>query len=179
MQIQDERNILHIGPPQRPCDPEVTPVMAAAVRERIAGAGGNLTVWAVLHDDRYDSPVYSDEDDPGDIVLSLRGIALNSMDAERLAALGPASEFSQWIVKRYQLGLVDGLPAIVNPVALEDITLNEEPDRLLAIIDSLALMHFSMNELAAILCEIPPGGTASKLLTGSGRRSEGPLLSLP
>jgi hypothetical protein len=31
----------------------------------------------------------------------------------------------------------------------------------------------------AILCEIPPGGTASKLHTGSGLRKDGPLLALP
>jgi hypothetical protein len=30
-----------------------------------------------------------------------------------------------------------------------------------------------------LLCEIPPGGTASKLLTGTGLRKDGPLLALP
>ncbi|MGA7178894.1 MAG: hypothetical protein WBX11_04810 [Thiobacillaceae bacterium] len=159
MPLQDERNILHIGPLPRPGHAEVTPAMADAVRERIIAAGGKLTVWAVLHDDLYDSPIYSDDDDPGDVVLSLRGIALNSVDAERLAALGPASQFSRLIVKGYRLGLKDDLPAIMNPFA--------------------DLAGFSINDVVEILCEIPKGGTASRLLTGSGRRSDGPLLSLP
>jgi len=36
-----------------------------------------------------------------------------------------------------------------------------------------------IGEFVAILCEIPTGGTASKLHTGSGHRKDGPLLSLP
>lgn len=38
---------------------------------------------------------------------------------------------------------------------------------------------FTINDLVEILCEIPEGETASKPLTGSGLRSDGPLLSLP
>ncbi len=186
MPLQDKRNVLRIGPPQRPGDPEITPAMADAVRGRIEDAGGYLAVWAILHDDLYDSPVYSDEDDPGDIAMSLRGVALNSADAQRLAALGPASNFSRWVVKEYRLGLVNGLPVIVSPADLGSVTFEgvdrasgEEPARLLAIINSVPITYFSMNELVAVLCEIPPGGTASKLLTGSGQRKDGPLLSLP
>ena len=90
MPVYDERNILHIGPPQRPGDAEVTRAMADAVRARIRDASGTLPVWAVLHEDRYDSPAYSDhadEDDDNDMGLSLCGLALNSVDAERLAAV--------------------------------------------------------------------------------------------
>lgn len=186
MPLQDKRNILHIGPPQRPGDPEITPAMADTMRRRIEDAGGNLTVWTVLHDDLYDSPVYSDENDPGDIAMSLRGVALNSVDAQRLAALGPASQFSRWVVKEYRLGLADHLPVVVKPADLKSLTFegmdrasDEELARLRAIVDSVPIMYFTMNELVAILCEIPPGGAASKLHTGSGRRKDGPLLSLP
>lgn len=186
MPPQDKRNILHIGPPQRPGDPEITPAMADAVRRRIEVAGGNLTLWAVLHDDLYDSPVYSDEDDPGDIAMSLRGVALNSADAQRLAALGPTSQFSRWVVKEYRLGLAGHLPVIVMPADLGSVTFegvdrasDEELARLRAIVDSVPIMYFTMNELVAILCEIPPDGTASKLHTSSGWRKAGPLLSLP
>jgi hypothetical protein len=47
-------------------------------------------------------------------------------------------------------------------------------------------IHFSgrqgivtMRNGSVLLCEIPPGGTASKLHTGSGLRKDGPLLALP
>src|SRR6266851_5057885 len=72
--------------------------MVDAVRQRIKDAGGSLTVWAVLHEDRCDSPAYADDDNDPDFGLSLQGIALNSLDAERLAALGPTHTFSKWIV---------------------------------------------------------------------------------
>lgn len=120
MPVYDERNILHIGPPQRAGDPEVTPALADAVRKRIKDVGGHLAVWAILHEDRYNSPSYADDEDDGDSGLSLCGLALNSVDAQRLADLGPKSEFSRWIVKGYQLGLVDDRPAVVNPGASMD-----------------------------------------------------------
>ena len=159
MPIYDPRNLLHIGPPQRASDPEITSAMADAVLQRIRDAGGALPVWLVLHEDRYDSPSYSDDEDDADSGLSLYGMALNSVDAQRLADLGPKEEFSRWIVKSYRLGLVDDLPAVVNPGA--------------------ALDGFTINELVLILCELAPGATASKLFTGTGRRKEGPFVSLP
>jgi hypothetical protein len=160
MPIYDPRNVLHIGPPQRAGDPEVTQAMADAVRQRVRDVGGQLPVWAILHEDRYESPPYADDDDDDvDLGLSLCGLALNSVDAERLAALGPKEEFSRWIVKGYRLGLVDDLPAIINPGAAMD--------------------GFTINELVAILAELAPGQTASKLCTGTGRRKDGPFVSLP
>jgi hypothetical protein len=105
--------------------------------------------------------VYADDEDDNDpdFGLSICGIALNSVDADRLASLDVPNSLSKWIVKGFRLGLVDDLPAIMNPLAsLEGITIND---------------------VVEILSEIPPGGTASKFLTGSGRRSDGPLLSLP
>lgn len=39
--------------------------------------------------------------------------------------------------------------------------------------------EFTIGQVVILLCEIPPGGTASKLLTGTGLRKDGPLLSLP
>ncbi len=159
MPIYDPRNVLHIGPPQRTGNAEVTPAMAESVRARIRDAGGPLPVWLVLHEDRYDSPVYSDDGDDSDMGLSLCGVALNSVDAERLAELGPKEEFTRWIVKSYRLGLVDDLPAVVNPGA--------------------GLDGFTINDLVAILSELAPGQTASKLHTGTGRRADGPFVSLP
>jgi hypothetical protein len=160
MSVYDPRNVLHIGPPQRTGDPEVTPAMAEAARQRIRDAGGALPIWAVLHEDRYDSPSYTDdEEDGGESGLSLCAVALNSVDAERLAALGPKAEFSRWIVKGYRLGLVDDLPAIINPGA--------------------AMEGFTINELVAILSELAPGRTVSKLCTGTGRRKDGPFVVLP
>jgi hypothetical protein len=38
MPVYDGRNILHIGPPQREGDPEITPAMAESVRVRIPPA---------------------------------------------------------------------------------------------------------------------------------------------
>ena len=157
MPSDHERNILRMGSPG---ETEITPAMVEAVRQRITEAGGSLTIWAVLHEDRYDSPSYADDSEAGkDSGLSLCGLALNSVDAERLAALAPPAEFSKWIVKGYRLGLKDGLPAIMNPFA--------------------SLEGCTLKDVVLILSEIPPGGTASKLLTGSGYRKNGPLLALP
>jgi hypothetical protein len=50
----DKRNVLHVGPPKHPGEPELTPAMVEAVRQRIKDAGGALTVWAVLHEDVYE-----------------------------------------------------------------------------------------------------------------------------
>src|SRR5690348_16702574 len=159
MPVYDPRNVLHIGPPQRAGDSEVTRGMADAVRQRIRDAGGALPVWAILHEDRYDSPVYSEDEEDADSGLSLCAVALNSVDAQRLAELGPKAEFSRWIVKSYRLGLVDDVPAVVNPGASMD--------------------GFTINDLVLILSELAPGQTASKLFTGTGRRKDGPFVSLP
>jgi len=161
MSFEDKRNVLRIGPPEHPGETEITPAMVEAVRQRIRDAGGSLTIWAVLHEDLYDSPVYADDEDDNDpdFGRSVRGIALNSVEADRLAALDAPNPFSRWIVKGYRLGLKDGLPAIMNPFAsLEGITIND---------------------VVEILSEIPPEATASQLLTGSGSRKDGPLLALP
>jgi hypothetical protein len=88
----DDPNFLRIGPPAHPGETEITPAMVDSVRKIIRDAGGVLTVWAVLHEDLYESK-YGDG-----IFLYVRGIALNSTDAERLAALAEKSEFSGWYV---------------------------------------------------------------------------------
>ncbi|HVU19477.1 MAG TPA: hypothetical protein VHE09_02025 [Rhizomicrobium sp.] len=153
MPVDDERNILHIGPPQRAGDPEITSAMAEAVRQRIEAAGGTLTVWAVLHEDVYETRL-------GDgFYLHVKAVALNGDDAHRLAGLANESEWTTWHVKSYRLGLKDGLPAF--------LAARPESD------------EFRIGDFVAIIAEIPPGGTASKLHTGTGRRADGPFIALP
>lgn len=149
----DKRNVLRIGPPERPGGTEITPTMVENVDQRIKDAGGVLTVWAVLREDVYETKL-------GDgFYLHVHGLALNSADAQRLAALGGGdSEWVKWHVRSYQLGLENDLPIF---------TALWRPEE-----------EFRIGDFVAILCEIPPGGTASKLLTGTGHRKDGPLLSL-
>ena len=153
MSEPDERNFLHIGPPARPGDAAITLAMADAVRQRIEAAGGTLTVWAVLHEDVYETRL-------GDgFYLHVRAIALNGDDARQLAALAGDSEWVKWHVKSYRLGLGNDLPAF--------LAARPESD------------EFRIGDFVAIIAEIPPGGSASKLHTGTGRRADGPFISLP
>jgi hypothetical protein len=154
MSADDKRNVLHIGPPEHPGGTEITPAMVESVCQRTKDAGGILTVWAVLHEDVYESKF-------GDgTYLHVQGLALNSADAQKLAALGGGdSEWEKWHVRSYRLGLKDNAPVF---------TALWRPEE-----------EFTINDFVIILCEIPPGGTASKLLTGTGLRKDGPLLSLP
>jgi hypothetical protein len=153
MPLLDDRNILRLGPPKYPGQVEITPAMVESVRQRIKDAGGVLTVWAVLNEDVYETQL-------GDgFYLHAHGLALNSTDAQRLAALGGGdSQWVKWHVRSYRLGLENDLPVFTTLWRSEE--------------------EFRIGDFVALLCEIPPGGTASKLLTGSGRRSDGPLLSL-
>ena len=154
MPSDDKRNMLRIGPPEHSGETEITPAMIESVLKIINDAGGILTVWAVLHEDVYESR-YGDG-----TYLHLHGIALNSADTHRLAALaGGYSEWVKWHVRSYRIGLKDNAPVF---------TALWRPEE-----------EFRIGDLVAILCEIPPGGTASKLLTGTGLRKDGPLLSLP
>jgi hypothetical protein len=153
MSSADERNILHIGAPARPGDAEITPAMAEAVCQRIADAGGTLTVWAALREDVYETRL-------GDgFYLHVKAIALNGDDARQLAAVAGDSEWVKWHVKNYALGLKDNMPAF--------LAARPESD------------EFRIGDFVAIIAEIPPGGTASKLHTGTGRRADGPFISLP
>lgn len=152
----DPRNVLHIGPPLRLGQAVVTVEMVQAVRARIAAAGGALTIWAVLHEDIYETTF-------GDgFYLHVRGIALDRRDAGRLAALAPDEQFSRWHVKAYVLVLQDDRPALA-----ESWPPSEE---------------FTIGDIVEILAEIPPGGAVSTLLVGPGQhgRRPGPhLLALP
>ena len=150
----DKRNVLRIGPPDHPGGTEITPAMVESVCQRIKDAGGILTVWAVLYEDVYETRF-------GDgFYLHVSGLALNSADAQRLADLaGGDSEWVKWHVRSYRLGLKDNVPIF---------TALWRPEE-----------EFRIGDFVAFLCEIPPGGTASMLLTGSGHRKDGPLLSLP
>jgi hypothetical protein len=153
MQSAEERNVLRIGPPKHPGETEITPAMVESVRQRIKDAGGMLNVWAVLEEDVYETQF-------GDgFYLHVRGLALNSADADRLAALGGGdSKFVKWHVRSYRLGLKNNAPVFTALCRPEE--------------------EFRIGDFVAILCEIPPGRTASKLLTGTGHRKDGPLLSL-
>lgn len=153
MPVYDERNVLHIGPPQRKGAPEITPAMAEAVAARIREAGGKLVVWAVLREDVYESR-YGDG-----FYLHVRGIAFNSKDAHALAELAGESEWVKWHVKGYELGLENGLPAFLRSWPESD--------------------EFTIGDFVAILAEMLPGGSPSKLHTGTGWRKDGPFLSLP
>lgn len=154
MSSEDKRNVLHIGPLGHPGGIEITPAMVERVGLRIKDAGGALTVWAVLHEDVYESR-YGDG-----TYLHVHGLALNSADAQKLAALGGDDpEWEKWHVRSYRLGLKDNAPMF---------TALWRPEE-----------EFRIGDFVALLCEIPPGGTASKLLTGTGHRKDGPLLSLP
>ncbi len=153
MSFEAKRNVLRIGPPEHPGETEITPAMVDSVRQRIKDAGGILTVWAVLNEDVYETSF-------GDgFYLHVSGIALDSADAERLAALGGGDKkLEKWHVRSYRLGLENDLPVFTEPWRDEE--------------------EFTISQFVVILCEIPTGGTASKLHTGSGWRKDGPLLSL-
>lgn len=153
MPDQDQRNVLHVGAPARPGNPEITPAMADAVAARIAAAVGALTVWAVLREDVYETRF-------GDgFYLHLRGAALNETDARALAALAGEAEWVKWHIKPYRLGLKDGVPVLLKSWPKEE--------------------EFTLDEFVAVLAEIAPGGSASKLHTGTGRREDGPFVELP
>ena len=153
MPLPDDRNILKLGPPKYPGEVEITPAMVESVRQRIKDAGGSLTVWAVLNEDVYETQF-------GDgFYLHAHGLALDSADAQRLADLAGNSEWVKWHVRSYRLGLENDLPVF---------TAQWHPEE-----------EFRIGDFVVLLCEIPPGGTASKLLTGTGHRKDGPLLALP
>jgi hypothetical protein len=114
MPVYDERNILCIGPPQREGDTEITPAMADTVRQRIQDAGGKLLVWAVLHEDRYET-LYGDG-----FYIHVRGIAPSSKDAHTLAELAGESEWVRWHIKGYELGLENGQPAFLKSWSEEE-----------------------------------------------------------
>src|SRR5665213_417621 len=130
MPVDDKRNVLHFGPPGHPGGTEMTPAMVDAVRKLINDAGGTLTVWAVLHEDVYETRL-------GDgFYLHVHGLALNSADAERLAAPGGGdSEWVKWHVRSYRLGLKDNAPVF---------TALWRPEE-----------EFRIGDFVAILCEIP------------------------
>ena len=94
MSSEDKRNVLHIGPPKHPGGTEITSAMVESVCQRIKDAGGTLTVWAVLHEDVYESR-YGDG-----TYLHVHGLALNSADGHRLVDLaGGGSEWEKWHVR--------------------------------------------------------------------------------
>lgn len=69
-------------PPKHSGETGITPAMVESVRQRINDAGGTLTVWAVLHEDVYESKF-------GDgTYLHVHGLALNSADPQPSQCVG-------------------------------------------------------------------------------------------
>jgi hypothetical protein len=136
MPLPDDRNILKLGPPEYPGRAEISPAMVESVRQRIKDAYGVLTVWAVLHEDVYETQL-------GDgFYLHVHGLALNSAGAQTLAALGGGdSEWGKWHVRSYRLGLENDLPVF---------TALWRPEE-----------EFRIGDFVALLCEIPPGVEAA------------------
>lgn len=137
-----------------PADTEPEQVrMAEAARKRIEHAGGRLTIWGVLQEDRYETTF-------GDgLYLHARGVALNEADARRLADL-PDDRNYRWHVRRYEIGIEDGEPTFLAPL--------KKPGE-----------EFKIGDIIALLAEIAPGAAASKLYTGYQRAGSGPSISLP
>lgn len=126
--------------------------MMQAARWRIVDRGGVLTVWAVLREDVYESKF-------GDgVYLHLHGLALDRRSAARLAVLGGESEWVKWHVRSYRLGLQDDYLTLARPLVPEE--------------------EFNIDQLVALLFEIPRGAVATRLLIGVGRREDGPFVSL-
>jgi hypothetical protein len=153
MPVNDERNVLKVGPDERATYDEITQAMVEAVRGRIEAAGGSLVVWAILNEDTYETR-YGDG-----YYVHVQGLALNPLDAQCLADMAGDSEHEKWTVQDYRLVIENGLPALAEPWTKAE--------------------EFRIGDFVAILSEIPPGGTASKLLTGSGLRKDGPFIELP
>jgi hypothetical protein len=139
MPVYDERNILRIGPPVRDGGTEITLGMAKAVRRRIEEAGGKLLVWAVLHEDRYET-LYGDG-----VYIHVHGIALNSR-CKCAGRTGRGGRVGPWHVKGYELGLENGQPAFLRSWPEEE--------------------EFTINDFVEIFADIPADKTASKLCTG-------------
>jgi hypothetical protein len=128
MQFDDKRNVLRTGPPLHPGETEITPAMVETVRQRIKGAGGIITVWAVLNEDVYESQF-------GDgFYLHVSGIALDSAGAQRLADLSGSSELEKWHVRSYRRGLENDLPSFLALWRPEE--------------------EFTISQFVTILCEI-------------------------
>ncbi len=149
------RNILQVAEDGDGSGTGVTPEMVHQARDRILAAGGILDIWCVLQEDTYETSL-------GDgFYLFFGGIALNEDDAQRLAELDANQQWYRWHIRRRKLGLVADAPAFLDEWPFEEL--------------------FTIADVVAILAEIPPGGSVSRLLTGSGwkGRSGPDMLALP
>ena len=117
-----------------------------ATQHRISDAGGRLQVWAVLHEDTYETAF-------GDgFYLHLRGVALDEPGAGRLAALGAAEGHStdRWHVREYSLTLRDGMPFIDGSHTIAD--------------------EWTINDFIRLVGEIEEGQSTSSLAVSDDRR---------
>jgi hypothetical protein len=123
-------------------------------RQRITRAAGRLIVWAVLEEDNYET-LFGDG-----FYLHLAGVTLNEADARRLAELVAPEPWIRWHIRRYDVGLGENGEAVfLAPLKPEE--------------------EFKIRDLVALLDEIAPGATASRLYTGRGYGKSCPFVSLP
>jgi hypothetical protein len=133
-------------------DKQRTAHMLEAARDRIRQVGDRLTVWAILQEDRYEMTLGNG------FYLHVQGIALNEADAKRLADLAPRDGDYRWHIRDYEIGLEEGAPAFLAPLEVEE--------------------EFKIADIIALLTEIGPSATTSRLYTGWERAGSGPFVSL-
>ena len=141
MASSEDRNILRIGPGAYWFQGEITPAMVrAGVRAYQRRRWRPHAVGS--HERRQYQTLHGDG-----LFFHLSGIALNETDANRLVTLASAVKDYRWHIRTYQIGLIDGVPALLDPWPS-----NEE---------------FAVNDVVEVLAEIPPDGTVSRVLTDS------------
>jgi len=171
MSFEDKRNVLRMGPPEHPGETEITSAMVETVRQRIKDGGGILTVWAVLDEDVYESQF-------GDgFYLHVKGVALNSADADKLVALAGDAEFTKWHVRSYRLGLKDNAPiftALWRPAALPSLRTQGLPSFLFFGQTGCACNRLPLGESGGSKCkEAPNEGPFRETLGCLARAGDG------
>ena len=142
MTHRDDRNILTTDQPRGATRRALSQDLVDSARTRVAEAGGELFLWAVMSEDKYETTF-------GDgLYLHLCGLALNGADAQRLLNLASTVPQYRWHIRNYRLGLVDGFPALLDSWPRQE--------------------EFTITDVLEVLAEIPSGGTGSRVLAGSG-----------
>ena len=125
---------------------ELSEQALTATQHRILDAGGRLQVWAVLHEDTYETAF-------GDgLYLHIGGVALDEPSARRLAALGTAEGHptDRWHVRECSLTLQDGMPFVDGSHTIAD--------------------EWTINDFIRLIGEISGSQSASSLVLSDDRR---------